>query len=215
MHVHRRAVRHAVGLQALLDHARRHAVPRVLRNRALLPSLGAGRTASQAAARPARPADRHRAALVALAGDDDFAVAGFHPARLSLAWREVQPGQFGHPQAARIQQFEHGAVAQLGRFGRGAGAGGAATRARRPPTGARQGLGAFRRAHALYRVGRQRRLLAEPVEKPRQLDSLRAIERGSSCCACSLAVRRRMACWSMRVQSSAPDSAASSCRSRA
>jgi hypothetical protein len=30
---------------------------------------------------------------------------------------DVEAGQFGHPQAAGIQQFEHRAVAQLGRLG--------------------------------------------------------------------------------------------------
>ena len=82
-----------------------------------------------AGAPPARPqrvqrvaADRHPAHLAALAGDDHFAR---RPGRSSRARRQrrrrpcvrdVEPGQFGHPQPARIHQLEHGAVAQVGRF---------------------------------------------------------------------------------------------------
>jgi len=116
-----------------------------------------------------RAADRDSAPLAALAQDPHLGLGQVHPAARGGGGYQVEVHQFGHPQAAPIEQFGHAAVS--GRQRRGI--------ALRPFSaldqaqgllhrqGLGQGLGGLGRAHTLHRVEAHRPFPAKPtVEAP-------------------------------------------------
>ena len=174
MHVGGDVRRQRMRLQAQLQYARRDARAARAEEQGGA-AIGRWRAHGQPGAQghEGRLADGHLAHLAALARDDDFEAVHVEPAQrgvlaiFRLAVMRVQTGQLGDAQAARIQQLEHGAVAQLLRFG-------AALLVRRGRDeahgvihrqGFRQGLGPLRGADAVDGIGVECRLAAEPVEE--------------------------------------------------
>ena len=104
---------------------------------------------------------RHAACLAALAGDGDFTIGVDLPPR-----RHVQADEFGQAQPGRVEQFEHGAITDVQRFGR------VFVRKRveqaRSEVGRQrvgQALGALRCAHAGGRIDAESVMARQPVEQ--------------------------------------------------
>jgi hypothetical protein len=129
MHVGGHAGRLRDARQLQLHHARRDAAPAraqeqgggVFRPRGERRQLRARRDPF-AQGLHGRVADGHGPALAALAQHHDLGFVQVQPAArlvvLGALIAQVQPDQFRQPQAAGIQQFEHGLVAQRRGFGR-------------------------------------------------------------------------------------------------